>query len=408
MTAAAPTSRLDIRRRWPAHTGAVALGYVCSGASMLVFFAIASRSLTSAGLASVAVTWTVIVLAGGCLISPIEREIARRTAARQANNPRLATLAAALTALAAAAITAAIASPAGVAIAAAAGASIAIGTTATAISRGRLAGQQRFRAVALVTGSEGVSRLALLAVLAAAGEVTPTTVIVALGVAALATGAAAAAIAETRTGAAAVGAADASRLLPVLVAASILSQLVLHSPVLIAERIGASAVVVSTIAIVLMVGRVPLYLFQAVQTTLLPHLSRLIEAGDQQQARTAANRMAATCALAGTGATIAAAAIGPPLVSLFYGPSYRPTAGLFALVGVAATAALIAFTLGQLHQAQRRHTTVLAAWAAATACGIAVALAPIHAEFRALGSPAIACVIAAWVLVAAERFRPSS
>lgn len=402
VTPAAPL--FHSRRVWPAQTGIVGLGYLCSGAAMLAFFAVASRALTPTGLAEVAVTWTVIVLAGGCLLVPVEREVARRTAAAQAHSARFAALVAALTGVAAAVIAAA-ATRTGIMSALGVGASVAIGTTATAVGRGTLAGHQRLRAAALITTSEGALRLLLIAALSAAGAATPTTVTLALAAAALLTGAAAVTAAHGQTPRAAVVRPDAPRLLPVLVAASVISQLTLNSPVLIAKWTGATAVTVSTIAIVLMIGRVPLYLFQAVQTTLLPHLTRLTQADEQHQARTDTNRVAAACALTGTIATITATALGPPLISTLYGPTYRPTPVLFTLIGIAATAALIALTLGQHQQAQRHHTTVLLAWTAAATTGIVAAMLPITSELRALGAPTTACLTAAAILTTAGRTR---
>jgi O-antigen/teichoic acid export membrane protein len=97
----------------------------------------------------------------------------------------------------------------------------------------------------------------------------------------------------------------------------------------------------------LTIARVPLFLYQAVQASLLPHLSALAGAGRYSEFRGRLGRLIAAVAAIGLLGTFVAFAIGPPLIRLLFGPDFDLSRRDLALLAAGSASIMLATALGQ-------------------------------------------------------------
>jgi len=112
----------------------------------------------------------------------------------------------------------------------------------------------------------------------------------------------------------------------------------------------------------LLVARAPLQLFQAVQTSILPHLTRLRAGGEQDPFRRSVNLT--LIAVAGFAAivTLVMAALGPTLMDVFFGGEVEYARGGLVLVALGMGFYLASATLNQAALAQGRAARAAACW----------------------------------------------
>jgi O-antigen/teichoic acid export membrane protein len=144
-------------------------------------------------------------------------------------------------------------------------------------------------------------------------------------------------------------------------------QSILNSGVLIVKADTGSNSLAALIFAVLMIARAPLQLFQAVSTTLLPHLTRLIVA-EQGSARSGdfgrSVRLTVTACLGFGAATVIGVLIaGPPAMRLLFGSEFDYDRGGLAMVAAGMGLYLAATTLNQAVLAQGRARLAAGAWA---------------------------------------------
>jgi O-antigen/teichoic acid export membrane protein len=167
----------------------------------------------------------------------------------------------------------------------------------------------------------------------------------------------------------------------------------------------------------LLIARAPLQLFQAVQTSLLPHLAGIEATEGADAGRTIRVTVLAIAAFAAACA-IGLLAIGPFVMDLAFGKGFA-----YGRVGLAAVAAgmgfhLVAGTLNQSALARGRASRAAGAWLLAAAAFVVWMLLPIvddrlaRAEFGYLGAAALLCA-QLWSLhratrTPAPRARPAS
>ncbi len=144
-------------------------------------------------------------------------------------------------------------------------------------------------------------------------------------------------------------------------------QAILNSGVLIVKVDSGSDSLAALIFAVLMIARAPLQLFQAVSTTLLPHLTRLIvtEQGDAHSGDFGRSvRLTAAACLAFGGLTVVGVlAVGPPVMRLLFGSGFNYDRGGLAMVAAGMGLYLAATTLNQAVLAQGRARVASASWA---------------------------------------------
>ena len=125
----------------------------------------------------------------------------------------------------------------------------------------------------------------------------------------------------------------------------------------------------------LLVARAPLQLFQAVQTSILPHLTRLRAGGEADPFRRSVNVTLA--AIAGFAAVVAAVmlAAGPALMDVFFGGDTSYRRGGLVLVALGMGFYLAAATLNQAALALGRAGTAALCWSIAASSFVAFLLA---------------------------------
>jgi O-antigen/teichoic acid export membrane protein len=129
---------------------------------------------------------------------------------------------------------------------------------------------------------------------------------------------------------------------------------------------------------VLLIARAPLQLFQAVQTSILPHLTRLRAGGETDPFRRSVNlTLLAIAGFAGCVALVMLA-IGPWLMDLVFGGDFDYERGGLVLVSIGMGLYLAAATLNQALLAHARAPHAAAAW---LACAMAFVLFLAIADF---------------------------
>ncbi len=112
----------------------------------------------------------------------------------------------------------------------------------------------------------------------------------------------------------------------------------------------------------LLVARAPLQLFQAVQTSILPHLTRLRAGGEQDPFRRSVNLTLVAVAGFAAVVTLVMAAIGPALMDLFFGGEVEYARGGLVLVALGMGFYLASATLNQAALAQGRAAQAAVCW----------------------------------------------
>jgi hypothetical protein len=148
---------------------------------------------------------------------------------------------------------------------------------------------------------------------------------------------------------------------------------------------------------VLLIARAPLQLFQSVQTSILPHLTRLNVSGESDPFR---RSVAVTLmAIAGFAALVALtmAALGPWLMGLFFGGDFDYGRGGLVLVAIAMGLYLAAATLNQAALAREQTKPAAACWVGSAALFVVLLLVPgfddrvLQLEVSFLGAAALLC-----------------
>jgi O-antigen/teichoic acid export membrane protein len=127
---------------------------------------------------------------------------------------------------------------------------------------------------------------------------------------------------------------------------------------------------------VLLIARAPLQLFQAIQTSILPHLTRLRAGGESDPFRRSVNvTLTAIAAFAGCVA-LAMLAIGPWLMDLVFGGELAYQRGGLVLISLGMGLYLAAATLNQALLARARARAACACWLAAAIAYVGFLLLP--------------------------------
>ena len=131
---------------------------------------------------------------------------------------------------------------------------------------------------------------------------------------------------------------------------------------------------------VLLIARAPLQLFQSVQTSILPHLTRVSTTGDEGEFRRAVN-----VTLKAIGAFAAAVALGmlvagPWFMELFFGESDEYDRGGLVLVAIGMGLYLAAATLNQAALARARTKQAAVCWVGSAAAFVVMLLVPLFSS----------------------------
>lgn len=202
---------------------------------------------------------------------------------------------------------------------------------------------------------------------------------------------------------------DVGSALGLLVAGSALSQFVVNAAPIAANLLATPAerarvgVFISALVLV----RVPLFAFAAVQATLLPGLAHLAALEDRPGFLQRLRAILTLVAGLGAVGVVGIAALGPWLVTLFYGGEFRTTREDLLPLALATAAFMMALVLSQALISLRAYRASATGWAVASGSLLLTLLVPAHLELRVgLAFLAGATAAALWLAVAVlERTR---
>jgi O-antigen/teichoic acid export membrane protein len=199
--------------------------------------------------------------------------------------------------------------------------------------------------------------------------------------------------------------------LALLLAASVLMQVLVNGGPLVVQAVVAPSEGAATSSFLagLLVARVPLFLFQAVQASLLPNLAVLHATGRQTEASSALARIALVVIALGIGMTVACAALGPVVVQLVFGPDFDLSSTDMALLAAGSALVMLGLALAQALVAGGRHGLAALGWLAGVVAFVLVVVVVdsgvlLRVELAyALGALAAAASMSGLVWVATNR-----
>jgi O-antigen/teichoic acid export membrane protein len=185
-------------------------------------------------------------------------------------------------------------------------------------------------------------------------------------------------------------------------------------PLLIKATEGAEGAALAGFAFnVLLVARAPLQLFQAVQTSILPHLTRLRAGGEADPFRRSINLTLAAIAAFAALVALVMLALGPALMSLFFGGDFDYARGGLVLVAVGMGLYLAAATLNQAALARAQARAAALCWSVAAAAfvvflvGVRFDDRVLQVEIAFVGGAALLCLLLGGLYRRGERSRPT-
>lgn len=399
--------------------GPVALGLVVLGIGSFAYLGISGRILGPADFAPVATLWVVFNAVALAFYQPIEQELSRATAERRAGGTGARPVLLACVALGSAVtvllavLVLALRGPLAERLFNGQEALVPlllvgmVGLFAEHALRGLFSGSERFARYGSQLATDGLLRVAGPIVVVVVGAEATSTIAAALVVApliaAVSTAGAPRALAQPGPPARLRTVAPA---LATLVGAAVLSQLIVNAAPIAAQLLAGNANPerVGTFIAALVMTRIPLFFFGAVQAAFLPSLSRLATEGDmrgfRRQVRSVLLLVAGVAALFVGGLAVA----GPWALRLLYGPEFDATRGVLAVLGAGAAAYMVAQALAQVLISLQVYRGPLVGWAVGSAAFFGTLLVPTSVEARVSLALLVGGVAAAVVMgTAAQR-----
>lgn len=410
-------------RRYGKAAGLLSVGIGATGVLTYVFFSLASHSLSADEYGEVVVLWSVVFVTVVTLYRPVEQLLSRTIADRDARGERLAPalrVAAKIQlalALAFAIVAFALRGPleGGLFEGNALLYWVLIGSVlafaASFFARGLLAGSRRFSlyatllliesttrlcfALAVAVGIAGGQSLIAIAIVAA-----PVISLVVAPLAVIGARSRAAPVAPRRGPEAEFTLAHGGGFAGAVLVIMFSEQTFLNAGTLLV-RAAEGAAAAGFIFNVLMVARAPLYLFQAVATSLLPHLTRLLASGreDGESAFRLSVRSTLVAVAAFTAVVLAVVAVaGPELMQLAFGDKFTYGRADLLIIATGMGLYLSAVTFNQAALAQGKVRRAAICWIVCAAGFVGWNLLPVLDVFRRVevgfaGAAAALCLL---------------
>lgn len=368
----------------------VGVGLITFGMASYAFLAIAARACGPERFGALSLLWLLTTTLGTGLFLPLEQELARFLADRggrgqpagagvvTAARGGLASLAllAILTFVAITPLTSFFHGDRAVLLAVLANM---VGQAVAYLSRGVTAGTERFHVYGAQLGLEGLLRVASAAGLALIGVRTAAPYGFALAASTVASVVVAAPATRAllhERGAPTVRS-EVSTNVAWLVLAALASQTLANSTPVLVRLLGHGRdVATAQFFATLLVARIPLFLFGAVQAVLLPSLSRALAVGDLEGFQRSLRVVVWVVTGIGALSVLAGAAVGVPIVRLVFGPHFALSREDVVLLAAGTAVFIMASVQGQAALALGRHRKVATAWIAGCLLGLVVALLP--------------------------------
>lgn len=355
-------ARLRARNPLPSGTTTVGVGLVVNGAMAFVFLGLTARVLGAEAFAPLGVLWASIYIVGPGFFLPLEQEVARGLANRWARGIGTGTLVRQAGTIGAALVVVLLLVTAAASVwllthlfsdevLILVGFALALPAYALAhLIRGELAGLGRFRGYAVYFGAENTVRFAGSLVLAVVGVEVAGPYGVVLGAAPfVAVWLALAGEKDLVSEGPEAPWSELTSALGSLLAASVCAAFLVNAGTLAVEVLAGDSQEheAGVFLVGLTIARVPLFLYQAVQASLLPHLSALAGAGRYSEFRGRLGRLLAAVGALGLVGTVAAFLVGPPIIRLLFGPDFDLTRRDLALLAAGSASIMLATALGQ-------------------------------------------------------------
>ena len=375
----------------PEGTLAVGAGLLVLGVTAYVFFVVTARALGPERYSSLSVLWTLVFFAAPGFLFPLEQEVSRAVAARRAldigGGPvirRAAVLGGALAA-GLAAITLLLSRPildhlfdGEVLLLIGLVASLPV-YAALHLTRGALSGTGRFAAYGTLLAGDGLLRVAAAVAFALVGFKTAGTYgLLIAGASAIVL----LAVLSRQRGLLEPGPeapwSELSEALGWLLLGSVLAQAFVNASVPLVKVLADEGqdAIAGQFQAGLIITRVPLFLFQAVQASLLPKLSGYAASGQFVDFRNGLRRLIVVVIAIGAAATAGAFAIGPFVLRLAFGSEFDKLGNAdLGYLSLAGACFMLSTALSQALIALRGYSKVAAGWSVALvvfAIGVAV------------------------------------
>jgi O-antigen/teichoic acid export membrane protein len=395
----------------PEGTLEVGVGLVLAGLSAYGFTVVAARALGKTDYAPLSVLWAMVFLAGPGFFLPLEQEVSRALAARRAlgtgTGPvvRRAAMFGAVICVLLVTVTL-ITSPLVVSrlfdhdwllmVGLVLGM---IGYCIELLARGTYSGLGRFRPYSIVIGAEGLVRFFICAGLAIAGVTYAGWYGLALGIAPLV---AVMLSLRGQRGLVSEGPdapwSELSSALGALLVGSVLAMALVNGGPIAMKILAAKGEdeKVAAFFTAVIIARIPLFLFQAVQAALLPKLSALASAGRFDEFKIGFRRLVTVIGGAGFIAILAATLIGPNAIEILYGSDYRLGHRTVGLLAAGSVLFMLAQAMAQAVIALGGHTRMALCWAVSVMTFIIFTVAGhdlyLRVEVGLLAGSTIACL----------------
>ena len=400
--------------------GPVAVGLGVLGLASFAFLSVSGRALGPAELAPLGTLWVLVNALGPALFQPLEQEVGRAVADRAAHGhgARPVFLRACAIAAGVIVLTAAVLYTAREPLAdeVFAGEQILVlglllglvGLGAEHLTRGAFAGGGAFPRYGTQLAVDGVLRIGSAAVLAVVGVTTAGWYGVFLGLAPI--------VAVLAT-AGWLGPAnrpgphhswgELGHAVGWLTLGALASQFVINAAPVAANLLaGADEQARAGIFIsVLVLARVPLFLFAAIQASFLPGMAALAAAGDTEGFRRRLTLIAGAVTRLGVAGLLVIVAVGPWLVRLVYGSEYVTTRTDLWPLAAASGLFMLASVLAQTLVSVRGYRASVLGWLAGTAAFLGGLLVPLRLEQRVGLAFLAGSAVAVLVLAVAMRVR---
>jgi O-antigen/teichoic acid export membrane protein len=151
---------------------------------------------------------------------------------------------------------------------------------------------------------------------------------------------------------------------------------------------------------VLLIARAPLQLFQAIQTSILPSLTRMAVGGEEDPFRRSVRLTLSAVAVFASGVALAFLVLGPWLMHVLFGGNHHYARGGLVIVAVGMGVYLSAATLNQAALAQARARQAAIAWLCTAIAFVAYLAIPwgfndkvLQVELGYLGAASLLCAL---------------
>ena len=366
----------------PEGTLAVGAGLIVSGITSYGFLAISARALGPERYAPLGVLWALTYVVCPGVFLPLEQEVGRALSSRRAKGlggGPLIRRAALAGGVAAAVLIAATAATGPISLTHLFDDKVLLlvalmlglaGYYAEFFVRGVLSGNARFKPYGVILGAEASLRMLACFALAVVGVDTVGPYGIIIGVSPIA--ATLLGIRKERnlvTPGPDAPWSELSTALGYLLAGSVMAQLLVNAGVFAVQILadadqrgpgGAAGRFLNG----LIIARIPLFMFQAVQAALLPKLAHLAGEGRHDDFRTGLKRLLAVVVGIGSLATVTAFAIGPFVVTTLFGKGFELSHKDLGYLAGASAIYMLALALAQALIALANYSRVVLGWAA--------------------------------------------